>query len=99
MNNLETLKIIIACKPKRLAYVESVTSSCSYKCNQIKNTDLTDELKDYLIGLVCNDTIKRLDKSALIGIELTFMKNVIVVIKRNKTRRWVDAVKLTSESK
>jgi hypothetical protein len=99
MNNLETLKIILAGKPKRLAYVESVTSSCSYKCNQIKNTDLTDELKDYLIGLVCNDTIKRLDKSALVGKELTFMKNVIVAIKRNKSHRQVKAIKSTTEPK
>jgi hypothetical protein len=99
MNNLETLKIILADKPKRLAYVESVTSLCACKCNQINNTELTDMLKDYLIRLVCNDDIKRLDMSALIGIELTFMKNVIVAIKRNKTRRWVDAVKLTMESK
>jgi hypothetical protein len=99
MNNLETLKIILDSKPKRLAYVESVTSLCSYKCNQINNTELTDMLKDYLIRLVCNDTIKRLDKSVLIGKVLTFMKNVIVAIKRNKTQRWVEAVKLTSESK
>jgi hypothetical protein len=99
MNNLETLKVILAGKPKRLAYVESVTSLCACKCNQINNAELTGELKNYLIRLVCNDAIKQLDKSALIGKELTFMKNVIVSIKRNKTQRRVKAVKSTTEPK